>query len=76
MLKTRKDTVLLFDMGGVLIDYPGAGRLLRWMPEGTTEFDDTEINVSMARETGMNAFRVRGTRELKTVLHMLSPEFA
>ena len=37
MLANRKDTVLLFDMGGVLIDYPGAGRLLKWMPAGTTE---------------------------------------
>ena len=31
------NTILLFDMGGVLIDYPGAGRLLKWMPEGTSE---------------------------------------
>ncbi len=37
MTETMKDTVLLFDMGGVLIDYPGAGRLLKWMPEGTSE---------------------------------------
>ena len=205
MLKTRKDTVLLFDMGGVLIDYPGAGRLLKWMPEGTTEeelntrwhdsrairlfesgkcdaktfacdmiselsfqidrdsfleefrlipggflphateildrlkgfttacfsntnalqwerlesgyglekhfekcflsyrigyvkpdceaflyvikelginpeqiyfFDDTDSNVNMARETGMNAFRVRGTRDLETALRKLFPEFS
>lgn len=37
MTTVINNTVLLFDMGGVLIDYPGAGRLLKWMPEGTSE---------------------------------------
>ncbi len=74
--------MILFDLGGVVVELTGVARMLKpdpgifqhvaaelkTVPERILFLDDNELNVQGARSVGFHAHRVRGIAEVRELL--------